>query len=86
MYEKLYEDGICIVEDWFDDPKEDEERESNYPKPLFSCNMAQATYITRTGVSRDFIFDGVLRSQNSCGYDTFLEEKSKKNVPKVGLQ
>ena len=72
MYQKLYEDGIVIVEDFFDDYTKVNANEPMYPQPLFSCSKAQANYVTKTSVSRELIFDGVVRSQTTCGYDSYI--------------
>ncbi len=86
MYQKLGDDGIVIVEDFFDDPTQPQERDESYPKPLFSCSTTQANFITKTVVSRGFIFDGVYRSQESLGYDTYIQEPEKKKGSKPRLQ
>jgi hypothetical protein len=73
-YRRLYEDGICIVEDFFDPPNESPDREDpNYPDPLFTCPAAQEQFVTRANVGREIIFDGVLRSNVTCGYDTHID-------------
>jgi hypothetical protein len=78
---KLYEEGVCIVEDFFDDPHSIQSGAQNYPPPLFTCSTTQAQFITKSGISRETIFDGVKRSTHTCGYDTHIEEppKTKKN-------
>jgi hypothetical protein len=82
VYRRLYEHGICIVEDFFNDPNET--TKADYPPPLFSCAEAQATYITKPGISRETIFDGVKRSMTSCGHDTdVVEEKKPQKKRKV---
>jgi hypothetical protein len=62
VYRKLYEEGVCIVEDFFEDPAQEADLDSDYPPPLFACTDAQANYVTRPGISRDAIFDGARRS------------------------
>ena len=80
-YRLLYEDGICIVEDFFDPPDGPPvPLDPNYPKPLFTCPIAQAQFVTRAKVGREIIFDGVLRSNVSCGYDTHID--GLKTIPK----
>ena len=79
MYRRLYEDGVCIVADFFDDT--DGTAKAGYPRPLFACAEDQATFITKPCISREIIFDGVTRSSTSCGYDTEIVD-DKKNVPK----
>ena len=69
-YRKLYEEGVCIVEDFFEDPDQVSAPDSMYPAPLFACTKDQANYITNKGISRDAIFDGVLRSTYHGGYTT----------------
>lgn len=82
MYRRLYEDGVCIVEDFFDDPKE--KGHADYPPPLFECQDEQATFITKRGISRDIIFDGVRRSCTTYGYEPeFAEEIHKNNKRKI---
>ena len=83
VYRRLYEDGVCIVADFFDDPEGT--AKADYPRPLFTCAEEQATFITKPGISREIIFDGVRRSSTSCGYDTDIVD-DKKNVPKKKLQ
>jgi hypothetical protein len=79
----LYEEGVCIVEDFFDDPKKGPGNDPNYPPPLFQCSEAQAQFITKKGVSRETIFDGVRRSNETCGYHTHFEEEKKINRNKL---
>ena len=64
---------MCIVEDFFDSPNDvNTVSEDCYPKALFKCSTAQATWITKANRSRDIIYDGVRRSYASAGYDTLL--------------
>ena len=72
-YRRLYEDGICIVEDFFDPPNDS-------THPLFTCPVAQAQYVTRANVGREIIFDGVVRSTVKCCYDTHID--TSKNTVK----
>ena len=83
-YRKLYEEGVCIVEDFFDDPQSIQSGAQNDPPPLFSCSTTQAQFITKTSISRETIFDGVKRSTHTCGYDTHIQEppKTKKKIIK----
>ena len=78
MYRKLYEDGWCIIEDFFDDISTDNSNDPSYTQPLFKCSEAQQKFIAKRGISRDRIFDGVKRSTNTCGYDTLHPEETKK--------
>ena len=78
VYRRLYEDGVCIVEDFFDYPTE--QGIAKYPPPLFKCPDEQAIFITKPGISREIIFDGVRRSSTSCGYDTHIVEEKKNNT------
>jgi hypothetical protein len=78
VYRRLYEDGVCIVEDFFDDALQTSLQDENYPKALFSCSPTQQEFITKKNVSRDTIFDGVKRSTVTCGYDNFHPEEKKK--------
>ena len=78
VYRRLYEDGVCIVEDFFDDPTE--QGIAKYPPPLFECPGEQAIFITKPGISREIIFDGVRRSSTTCGYDTHIVEEKKNNT------
>ncbi len=62
---------MCIVEDFFDSPNDvNTASEDSYPKALFKCSTAQATWITKANRSRDIIYDGVRRSYVTTGYDT----------------
>jgi hypothetical protein len=72
----LYEDDVCIVEDFFDDPMQTALQ--NYPQSLFSCSETQQQFITEKGISRDTIFDGAKRSTVTCGYDTLHPVEKKK--------
>jgi hypothetical protein len=87
VYRKLYEEGVCIIWDFFDDPTNECNMDTNYPPPLFACSDAQANYITRAGISRETIFDGVKRSNVTCGYDTHLvtSKPNKKKSQAPGL-
>jgi hypothetical protein len=78
----LYEEGVCIVEDFFETCDEEKNVDPGYPAPLFACTDAQANYVTRAGVSREIIFDGVIRSTVTCGYDTHIvpAKTSKKKI------
>ncbi len=79
MYQRLYEDGVCIVQDFFDSPNDvDTANDDSYPKALFKCSPAQATWITKANRSRDIIYDGVTRSSVSAGYDTMHAESDPK--------
>jgi hypothetical protein len=78
VYRRLYEDGVCIVEDFFDYPTE--QGIAKYPPPLFKCPDEQAIFITKPGISREIIFDGVRRSSTTCGYDTHIVEDKKNNT------
>ncbi len=79
VYRKLYEEGICIMEDFFDDPQTGANPDPKYPRPLFTCSDAQARYITKKKIKRETIFDGVRRSETTCGYDTHIREEKKTN-------
>jgi hypothetical protein len=83
VYRKLYEEGVCILEDFFDDPKNGPGNDPNYPPPLFACTEAQAQFITKKSVSCEIIFDGVRRSNETCGYHTHFEEEKKVNKNKL---
>ena len=70
-YRRLYEDGVVIVDDFFDDPSEATDgSQKDYPKALFKCTPSQATYVTKAGVSRDVVYDAVIRSAVTAGYDS----------------
>ncbi len=77
VYRKLYEDGVCIVDDFLNDPNDAKHHDVNYPRPLFECSEGQATFVTRQGISRQRCFDGVRRSSTTCGYDTHVVEDKK---------
>jgi hypothetical protein len=72
---------VVIVEDFFDaDPNVPDVTSDTYPRALFKCTVEQANWISKSGVSRDVIFDGVLRSSSSAGYDTIwgVQEAKRK--------
>jgi hypothetical protein len=79
----LYEEGVCIVEDFFDDPNNIPGNSPDYPPPLFACADAQAQFITQKNVNRETIFDGVRRSNYTCGYQTHFVEEKKVNKQKL---
>ena len=85
-YRKLYEEGVCIVDDFCEDPDQVSAPDSMYPAPLFACTKDQANYITNKGISRDAIFDGVLRSTYHGGYTTNIEpvKVNKKKITGPG--
>jgi hypothetical protein len=63
-----------------------------YPPPLFACTREQANYVTKIGISRDAIFDGVVRSTYLGGYATHIApvKSNKKKIsgpgPRVQLK
>jgi len=63
---------VCIVHDFFDAADAISAPNSRYPPPLFQCTKDQANYVTKVGVSRDAIFDGVVRSTGHGGYATHI--------------
>jgi hypothetical protein len=65
------------VEDFFDDPTTGPNPDLNYPRPLFTCSDVQARYVTKKNIKREIIFDGVKRSNTTCGYDTHIREEKK---------
>jgi hypothetical protein len=78
VYRKLYEDGVVIVEDFFDNELTAQQQDPHYPESLFTCSEGQQTFISKRGIDRDTIFDGVKRSTYTCGYDTVHSvEKAK---------
>jgi hypothetical protein len=85
VYQRLYEDGICIVEDFFDDDDNPRDVNDSYPPPLFTCTKQQASFITKTRVSRDTIFDGVIRSTEKCHYKTNIILGKKTTAAKVKI-
>jgi hypothetical protein len=74
------------VEDFFETVDNEADQDASYPAPLFACTDAQAAYVTRAGVSREIIFDGVLRSTFTCGYDTHIvpSKPMKKKIVGTG--
>ena len=64
-------------------PEEWPRQRPSYPTPLFACTDAQAQFITKKGVSGETIFDGVRRSNETCGYHTHFEEEKKINRNKL---
>ncbi len=84
MYRRLYQDGVVIVEDFFDpNPTNAAGVPSSFRPVLFICTEEQAEYVTKAGISRDVIFDGVLRSSITAGYDTIIDvQEAKKNLKK----
>ncbi len=91
-YRKLYEEGVWIVENLFDPPDQESAPDSMYPPPLFACTREQANYVTKIGISRDAIFDGVVRSTYHGGYATHIipVKSNKKKItgpgPRVQLK
>ena len=85
VYQRLYEDGICIVEDFFDDDANPRDVNDSYPPPLFTCTEEQASFITKSRVSRETIFDGVIRSTEKCRYKTNIILGKKTTAPKVQI-
>jgi hypothetical protein len=82
----LYEDGVCIIEDFFDDPSDTATvNDDSYPKALFKCSLQQATWILKSNRSRDIIYDGVKRSAFSGGYDTIHAEPDPK-TKNIGIK
>jgi hypothetical protein len=82
-YRKLYEDGVVIVDDFFDGPSEDTDGyQKDYPKALFKCTPSQATYVTKAGVSRDVVYDAVIRSAVTAGYDSVFGKQDHKTKTK----
>jgi hypothetical protein len=66
------------VEDFFDDPTSNAiVHDPKYPRPLFACSHAQARYVTKKNIKREIIFDGVKRSNTTCGYDTHIRDEKK---------
>ncbi len=63
--------------DFFDDVNAKELNTPLYPQQLFSCSEAQANYVTKSRVSRDNIYDGVVRSQVTCMYKTHIVENKQ---------
>jgi hypothetical protein len=79
----LYLDGVVIVDDFFDDPAEVVDgRGDMYPTPLFKCTTAQTNWVCKAGVSRDVIFDSVIRSSVTAGYDTIHISQDPKTKSK----
>ncbi len=60
------------MEDFFENGDNEADQDASYPAPLFARTDAQAAYVTRASISREIIFDGVLRSTFTCGYDTHI--------------
>ncbi len=79
MYHRLYEDGVVIVTDFFDDVANKDASRPFYPSQLFTCTDAQAKFITKSRVSRDTVFDGIVRSQDSCSYKAHIEVQQDRN-------
>jgi len=74
------------VEDFFDDPETGANPDPKYPRPLFTCSETQAKYITKQKIKREIIFDGVRRSETTCGYDTHIREEKKTNSSNVQVR
>jgi hypothetical protein len=79
VYQRLYEDGIVIVTDFFDNVEKQDAARPHYPTQLFTCTDAQAKFITKSRVSRDTVFDGIVRSQETCSYKTHIEVQQDRN-------
>ena len=105
MYRRLYQDGVVIVEDFFDPlPSNAAALPSSVPSnaaalpalvpsnaaalpsscrpALFTCTEEQAEYVTKAGIRRDVIFDGVVRSCITQGYDTIIGVQDAKKKSK----
>ena len=81
VYQRLYEDGIVIVTDFFDDVANNVAATPFYPSQLFTCTEAQAKFVTKSGVRRDTVFDGILvvRHQENCSYKTHIVVQPDRN-------
>jgi hypothetical protein len=79
VYQRLYEDGIVIVTDFFDDVANNVPAPPFYPSQLFTCTDAQAKFVTKSGVRRDTVFDGIVRHQENCSYKTHIEVQQDRN-------
>lgn len=51
---------------------------TSHPPALFTSTQEQADWATKAGISRDVIFDGVLRSTVTAGYDTIMAVQAAK--------
>ncbi len=73
-----------IIDDFCDPyPGNPAVQSSSCPPALFACTEEQADWVTKAGVSRDVIFDGVVRSSTIAGYDTIIGvQDAKKNQKK----
>ena len=85
VYQRLYEDGVVIVEDFFDVVGGNAVPTPLYPSPLFTCTKSQESFVTKARVNRATIFDGVIRSTEKCRYSTNIIQKPKTNGPKVKI-
>ena len=85
VYQRLYEDGVVIVEDFFDVVGGNAVPTPLYPTPLFTCTKSQYSFVTKARVNRATIFDGVIRSTEKCRYSTHIIQKPKTNGPKVTI-
>jgi hypothetical protein len=69
-----------IIEDFFDPyPSNAAVLPSSCRPALFACTDEQTEWVTKAGISRDVIFDGVLRSSTTAGYDTIIGVQEAKN-------
>ncbi len=73
VYQRLYEDGIVIVTNFFDDVANNVAATPFYPSQLFTCTERQAKFVTKNSVRRDTIFDGIVRHQENYSYRTHIE-------------
>ncbi len=68
---------------FFDDPSEETDGSmKDYPKALFKCTTSQATYVSKSGVSRDVVYDAVIRSAVTAGDDSVFGRQDHKTKTK----
>ena len=76
-------DGVVIIDDFFDDnTSATSTSKARHSKPLFTCPPGQSTYISQAKRSRDVVYDGVVRSDRTAGYDTIHGKQDPKTKTK----
>jgi hypothetical protein len=76
-YGLLESQGVCIIEDFFQEGSKASkmERETE-KKPLFTCSTKQAEYILRTKTEREEAFNGVRMMSQSSGLKAHIAGKA----------
>jgi hypothetical protein len=82
-FHRLQIDGVVIIDDFFgDNTSATSTSGASHSKPLFTCPPGQSTYISQAKRSRDVVYDGVVRSDRTAGYDTIHGKQDPKTKTK----